>query len=78
MQAHADHPPRRNRSAWYRQPVVWLGILVFAASIAGCVWIIVVGHQHADTLLETPGRSILGVPAAHPQQNGPARPGTGP
>jgi len=78
MQAHADRTPRRDRGAWYRQPVAWLGILVFAASIAGCVWIIVIGHHHADTPLETPGRSILGVPAAHPRQAGPARPGSGP
>lgn len=77
MRAHAERTTRRSHGAWYRQPVVWLGILVFAASIAGCVWIIVVGHRHADTPLETSGRSILGVPAAHPRQTRPAQPGNG-
>ena len=30
-------------SAWYRQPVLWLGALLFAASLAGCVLMIVLG-----------------------------------
>jgi hypothetical protein len=49
--------------AWYRLPVVWLGILIFAASIAGCIWIIVVSSQYRDHALEVPAHSVLGVPA---------------
>ena len=54
------------RVAWYRVPVAWLGILVFAASIAGCVWIIVASVQYRDEPLPMPAaHSVLGVPA-HP------------
>lgn len=55
---------RPHHTAWYRQGVVWLGVLVFAASIAGCVWIIMVGLRHADTPLETGRHAIIGVPTA--------------
>ncbi len=53
------------RVAWYRVPVVWLGVLVFAASIAGCVWIIVASAQYRDEPLPVSSHSVLGVPA-HP------------
>ena len=40
--------PRHDRAgAWYRQPVLWLGAAVFAASMAGCIWIIVMLVQIA-------------------------------
>lgn len=53
--------------AWYRLPVVWLGVLVFAASIAGCVWIIVASVQYRDEPLSLDTHSVLGVPAhVHP------------
>jgi hypothetical protein len=50
-------------SAWYHQPVLWLGIAVFLASIAGCVWLIVVSVRYADTPLST-SRPVFGVPAS--------------
>lgn len=52
----------RERVPWYRVPVVWLGALVFAASIAGCVWIFVVGTQYHDEPLPAWPHSVLGVP----------------
>lgn len=58
-----NSPPER--VAWYRVPVVWLGIVLFAASIAGCVWIIMVSVQYRDEALPVPVHSVLGVPA-HP------------
>ncbi len=60
----------RNRaSAWYRQPVVWLGILVFVASLGGCIWMIVLGTQQSDTPLET-SHTVFGVPvSAHSAAN---------
>lgn len=48
---------------WYRIPVLWLGIVIFAASIAGCIWIIVVSLQYRDEALAVPTHSVLGVPA---------------
>ncbi|MEO7063191.1 MAG: hypothetical protein ABI082_05365 [Dokdonella sp.] len=52
---------------WYRQPVVWLGLLLFAASLAGCVWMIVLGARHADTPVPTAGGEVFRVPLAHPK-----------
>jgi hypothetical protein len=59
-------------SAWYRQPVLWLGLIVFLASIAGCVWIIVMSVRYADTPLET-SHAVFGVPvSAHSSRARPA------
>lgn len=52
-------------TAWYRQPVLWLGALLFAASLAGCVWMIVLGARHADAPVAT-GAQIFKVPVARP------------
>lgn len=64
---HARTPPRAEptRSAWYRQPVLWLGTLLFAASIGGCVLMIVLGARHADAPLPT-GGEIMKMPLARP------------
>ena len=48
---------------WYRQPILWLGIAVFLASMAGCAWIIVASARSADIPLETP-HTVFGVPAS--------------
>ena len=62
----------RTASAWYRQPVLWLGVVVFVASLAGCVWMIVLGATHADTPLDTP-HTVFGVPvSAHSTPRHPA------
>lgn len=50
-------------SAWYHQPVLWLGLAVFVASLAGCAWLIVVSARHADTPLDTT-HSVFGVPVS--------------
>lgn len=62
---HSRTPTPRTEhsaSAWYRQPVVWLGIVVFAASLAGCIWMIVLGARHADEPVSDAASSILKVP----------------
>ena len=64
MPPRADHAASARPTPWYRQCVVWLGVAVFAASIAGCVWIIMVGLRHADPPVETGRSAIFGVPAA--------------
>lgn len=50
-------------SRWYRQPLLWLGLAIFAASMAGCLWIIRVSSRYADPPLPTQARSVMGVPA---------------
>ena len=57
-----------NRSAaaasrWYRQPILWLGIAIFVASMAGCIWIIVVSSRYDDPPLPTHTHAVMGVPA---------------
>ena len=59
---HTEHA----RSAWYRQPVVWLGALLFAASLGGCVLMIVLGARHADEPLPAAGGEIMKMPLARP------------
>lgn len=72
MRTPGDIAARAAASAWYRQPVVWLGIAVFAASLAGCVWLIVLGTRHADIPLETT-HQVFGVPvSAHSSAAAPA------
>jgi hypothetical protein len=46
-----DAVPAR-AGAWYRQPVLWLGAGILIASLAGCVWMIVLGARHADVPVE--------------------------
>ena len=60
----------RTPSAWYRQPVLWLGVLIFAGSLAGCVWMIVLGANHADTPLDT-SHTVFGVPVSAHSSAGP-------
>lgn len=58
---------------WHRQPIAWLGIAVFLASLAGCLWLIVASMQHADQAIAT-SRTVFGVPAkAHANDTQPRR-----
>ena len=61
MRSLSDTIALRRASAWYRQPVLWLGLAILLLSLAGCIWMIVLGARHGDAPLET-GRTILGVP----------------
>lgn len=53
-------------AAWYHQPVLWLGVAVFAASLIGCAVLIVAGARYADPPLPDIGKTVLKVPVAHP------------
>ena len=59
-------------SRWYRQPILWLGIAVFVASMAGCVWIIMASARSTDIPLET-SRTVFGVPASAHSSHEPPR-----
>lgn len=58
-------------TAWYRVPVVWLGILIFVVSMAGCVWIIVVSTHYRDQPVAAPAHAVLGMPV-HPHPAAPS------
>ncbi|MBS0438254.1 MAG: hypothetical protein JSS33_02485 [Proteobacteria bacterium] len=62
----SDAAPRDNSHAWYRQSIVWLGVLVFIASIVGCVWLIIVAQRYADPELPVSGPQVMKVPVARP------------
>jgi hypothetical protein len=64
-------------SAWYQQPIIWLGAFVFVASMAGCIWLIVVGVRYADTPLDT-SHTVFGVPVSAHSASPPPRPPTDP
>lgn len=60
-----------NRSAnlpppWYRQRVLWLAVALLAASVAGCLWMIVLGARHADQPLPGVHEQLLRVPLTRP------------
>mgnify|MGYP003586789430 CR=1 FL=1 len=59
------------RARWYRQPMVWLAITLFALIVAACVTMIVLGARHADEPLAGVGERILKVPVSRsPTQQG--------
>ena len=64
------HPAEASAAAdaWYRQPVLWLGAAIFAASLAGCIWTIVLGSRHADLPLDMTERphTLLDMPMHAP------------
>lgn len=51
---------------WYRQPILWLGAVLLAASLGGCVMMIVLGARHADEPLPIAGGKAFKVPVARP------------
>lgn len=55
-------PDAGPRVPWYRVPVAWLGLAIFAASLAGCVWILVASIHFQDPALATPAHPVLGLP----------------
>lgn len=62
MQPRSDSP---RGGSWYSQPVVWLGIAVFAATLAGCIYLIVVSAEYDDASLPS-GHRVFGVPTQQP------------
>lgn len=57
--------PAPARRPWYRQPVLWLGAVLLAASLGGCVLMIVLGARYADEPLPTAGQ-VFKIPLARP------------
>jgi hypothetical protein len=49
---------------WYRQPILWLGIAIFIASLAGCIGMVVLGARYADEPLSVEGERLLKMPTA--------------
>ncbi|RAP55705.1 hypothetical protein [Oleiagrimonas sp. MCCC 1A03011] len=58
--------------AWYAQPVLWLGMAIFAGLMAGCVWVVVVSLRHDETPKHGSHHAILGVPVSTRSSSPPA------
>lgn len=55
-------------SRWYRQPVLWLGALLLAASIAGCILLIAAASRYPDEPVPAQEDRLLKMPL----ESGPA------
>ena len=51
---------------WYREPVIWLAAFVLVGSLAGCIWMIVLGARHADEPIAPDAQVILKMPLNRP------------
>jgi hypothetical protein len=60
--------PAGARGAWYRQSILWLGASIFAASLAGCIVMIVLGARHPDEAVAVEGPTVLKMPLEHPAE----------
>ena len=49
---------------WYRQPIIWLVFALFAAVVASCIAMIVLGARHADEPLPDVGEQVFKVPVS--------------
>ena len=63
-----DRNDATDRVRWHRQPIAWLGIAILALSLAGCIWMIMLGVHHADESLPTGDEQLLMVPLRHSDQ----------
>jgi hypothetical protein len=61
---HDDVNTERGGGKWFRQPVVWLGALIFVASLIGCIVTIVLAARDADAPVATTGATVMKVPSS--------------
>lgn len=61
--------------SWYRQPIAWLGILIFVGSLAGCIHLIVLASTHEDPPLAATDSDIsFRIPATRAPSEPPPAP----
>mgnify|MGYP001465289053 CR=1 FL=1 len=63
----------RSTHAWYRHPMLWLGSFILLASIAGCIWMIVMAARYPDPPLDTGSQQNFRMPL----EGAPASPSSG-
>jgi hypothetical protein len=52
-------------AAWYRQPIVWLGALIMAATICACIAMITLAWLYPDPPLPTRTTEATKVPPGY-------------
>ena len=70
--ASADLETAPAPGAWSRQPIVWLGAGILAASIIGCVTMIVLAWRYPDVPVPTNGAQAMKVPVERAAAGSPA------
>lgn len=55
-----------NDARWYRMPIAWLGVAVFALSVAGCIGVIIMATRYSDEPLPVNAERVLKVPTSKP------------
>lgn len=68
--AGRNAPERAAGERWYRSPVLWLGIALLAATVAGCIFTIALALRFADTPLPIDEERVFRMPAAHAPPSG--------
>ncbi|HET9032064.1 MAG TPA: hypothetical protein VFN25_04065 [Dokdonella sp.] len=64
-----------NDQRWYQQPIAWLGIAIFVASMAGCIHLIVLASTHQDPALPNTDSDIsFRIPATRESPDPPLAP----
>lgn len=63
----ANNLPEPTPTPWYRVPVLWVGILVLATILLGCVHLIMISFEASEITEEGAGPAILGMPLTHSQ-----------
>lgn len=48
--------------AWYRAPILWFGVAILSASIAGCVLLIVLALRYPDPPIPLDRATLIKVP----------------
>jgi hypothetical protein len=56
---------------WYQLPLAWLGIAMFAASLAGCLWIILLATRYPDDSLPASDEHLFKMPATRSLEESP-------
>lgn len=59
-------------AAWFRQPVVWLCVVILAASIVGCLAMIALAWRYPDVPVPTHGAKAMKVPVDRSAATSPA------
>lgn len=65
MKHQADALGSKQGGRWYQQPILWLGLAILLASLAGCVSLIVLGARYGEEPFPVEAERLLKVPTSH-------------
>lgn len=76
MRRQADVLGRKQGGRWYQQPVLWLGLAILLASVAGCISLIVLGTRYGEEPFPVKTERLLKVPTSQSTDHQPSVPVT--